>query len=86
MVCLSEANFCIDYVVSPVLHFADTTIQWREPLCRHTGNGLRNSYGVLKHSNGLVYATANGPNLSYGKVDELSKEIGCLPLFEPQSF
>jgi hypothetical protein len=31
------------------------------------GQGVRNPYSVLKHSNGFVYATANGPNLGFGE-------------------
>jgi glucose/arabinose dehydrogenase len=30
-------------------------------------SGLRNSFGITLHSNGLLYATDNGPNKGYGK-------------------
>lgn len=30
--------------------------------------GLRNPFGLVLHSNGLLYATDNGPNTGYGKI------------------
>jgi glucose/arabinose dehydrogenase len=38
------------------------------------GMGLRNSYGMVLHSNGNLYATDNGPNEGYGKMS-----TGCGP-------
>jgi glucose/arabinose dehydrogenase len=38
------------------------------------GMGLRNSYGIVLHSNGQLYATDNGPNTGYGKMS-----TGCGP-------
>lgn len=36
------------------------------------GYGFRNSYGSVFHTNGLIYATDNGPNEGYGK-----KSVTC---------
>ena len=30
--------------------------------------GVRNSYGIVLHSNGNLYGTDNGPNIGYGKA------------------
>jgi glucose/arabinose dehydrogenase len=35
-------------------------------------SGIRNSYSVVLHSNGNLYATDNGPNLGYGKNSIIS--------------
>jgi IPT/TIG domain/Glucose / Sorbosone dehydrogenase len=37
-------------------------------------NGLRNSYGLVMHSNGNLYATDNGPNPGFGDM-----ATGCKP-------
>lgn len=34
--------------------------------------GFRNSFGIIRHSNGIVYATDNGPNANFG-----AKSTGC---------
>lgn len=34
--------------------------------------GFRNSFGILRHSNGIIYVTDNGPNANFGK-----KSTGC---------
>jgi glucose/arabinose dehydrogenase len=34
--------------------------------------GLRNPFGLVLHSNGLLYSTDNGPNTGYGTVVNVS--------------
>lgn len=35
-------------------------------------SGIRNSFGLLRHTNGKIYATTNGPNPGFG-----TKSVGC---------
>jgi IPT/TIG domain/Glucose / Sorbosone dehydrogenase len=68
-----SASISVAYVNHPQFN---GTIQWSAP---DDGNmiakgidvfapGVRNSYSVTIHSNGLMYATDNGPNVEYGPM------------------
>ena len=42
--------------------------------------GFRNSYDFLFHSNGKIYATDNGPNLSYVSIQRLFPPVHFVPI------